>query len=126
MITATDKMISILLFTKVQRGGAVITNVMVCNIHCIQVICVVDVPGTLIVNDEPAYTGLAPGQFVGLDLVENMYLGGVPNFQTIPRAAGFNQGFVGMSEVISRNLFSQDLCVCQNLFDRICFQRIFM
>ena len=83
--------------------------------------CVVDVPGTLIVNDEPAYTGLAPGQFVGLDLVENMYLGGVPNFQTIPRAAGFNQGFVGMSEVISRNLFSQDLCVCQNLFHRINF-----
>ena len=86
--------------------------------------CVVDVPGTLIVNDEPAYTGLAPGQFVGLDLVENMYLGGVPNFQTIPRAAGFNQGFVGMSEFISRNLFSKDLCVCQNLFHILYFQKI--
>ncbi|XP_041377591.1 basement membrane-specific heparan sulfate proteoglycan core protein-like isoform X3 [Gigantopelta aegis] len=51
--------------------------------------------GTLIVNDEPAYSGIAPGKFVGLDLVENMYLGGVPNYQAIPRAAGFNQGFVG-------------------------------
>ncbi|XP_067659130.1 basement membrane-specific heparan sulfate proteoglycan core protein-like isoform X2 [Haliotis asinina] len=56
--------------------------------------------GTLIVNDEPAYYGEAPGRFEGLDLLENMYIGGVPNFQSIPRAAGFSKGFVGtVSEV---------------------------
>ena len=47
------------------------------------------------VNDEPAYYGEAPGRFVGMDIVEPMYLGGVPNYAEIPRAAGFNQGFVG-------------------------------
>ncbi|XP_048238836.1 basement membrane-specific heparan sulfate proteoglycan core protein-like isoform X2 [Haliotis rufescens] len=56
--------------------------------------------GTMIVNDEPAYYGEAPGRFEGLDLLENMYVGGVPNFQSIPRAAGFSKGFVGtVSEV---------------------------
>ncbi|KAK7494115.1 hypothetical protein BaRGS_00014588, partial [Batillaria attramentaria] len=51
--------------------------------------------GTLVVNDEPVYYGEAPGRFVGMDIVEPMYLGGVPNYAAIPRAAGFSSGFVG-------------------------------
>ncbi|XP_076452135.1 basement membrane-specific heparan sulfate proteoglycan core protein-like isoform X4 [Babylonia areolata] len=51
--------------------------------------------GTLLVNDEPPYHGQASGRFVGMDIVQPMYLGGVPNYNDIPRAAGFNQGFVG-------------------------------
>ena len=49
------------------------------------------------VNDEPVYYGEAPGRFVGMDIVEPMYLGGVPNYAEIPRAAGFSTGFVGTS-----------------------------
>ncbi|XP_070207543.1 basement membrane-specific heparan sulfate proteoglycan core protein-like isoform X4 [Littorina saxatilis] len=51
--------------------------------------------GTLLVNDEPAYNGEAPGRFVGMDIVEPMYLGGVPNYAEVPRSAGFNRGFIG-------------------------------
>nr|KAG5704759.1 hypothetical protein BaRGS_005215 [Batillaria attramentaria] len=55
--------------------------------------------GTLVVNDEPVYYGEAPGRFVGMDIVEPMYLGGVPNYAAIPRAAGFSSGFVGLTIV---------------------------
>jgi hypothetical protein len=49
----------------------------------------------MIVNEEPAYTGQSPGYFTGLDLQGNMYLGSVPNYDNIPRATGFREGFVG-------------------------------
>ncbi|XP_060586623.1 basement membrane-specific heparan sulfate proteoglycan core protein-like isoform X4 [Ruditapes philippinarum] len=56
--------------------------------------------GSMIVNEEPAYTGQSPGYFTGLDLQGNMYLGSVPNYDNIPRATGFREGFVGaVSEV---------------------------
>ncbi|KAK6175562.1 hypothetical protein SNE40_014001 [Patella caerulea] len=56
--------------------------------------------GTLIVNDQPAYSTVAPGRFQGLDLLENMYLGGVPNYQAISPSSGYANGFVGaVSEV---------------------------
>ncbi|KAL3861185.1 hypothetical protein ACJMK2_007245 [Sinanodonta woodiana] len=72
--------------------------------------------GTMVVNDEPAYTGVSPGNFQGLDLLENMYLGSVPDFNIVPRAAGFRTGFVGsVSEVkikgISLNLGAEALKV---------------
>ena len=51
--------------------------------------------GTMVVNEEPAYTGESPGYFTGLDLSEPMYLGSVPNYNQIPRGAGFREGFVG-------------------------------
>ncbi|ESO88861.1 hypothetical protein LOTGIDRAFT_219009 [Lottia gigantea] len=51
--------------------------------------------GTLIVNDQPAYSSIAPGQFQGLSLSDNMYLGGVPNYQAIAPSAGYSSGFVG-------------------------------
>ena len=47
-------------------------------------------------NEQPAYTGESPGYFTGLDLSEPMYLGSVPNYDAIPRVAGFREGFVGM------------------------------
>ncbi|CAH1774180.1 unnamed protein product, partial [Owenia fusiformis] len=50
--------------------------------------------GTMILNGQE-YRGRAPGNFRGLDLVDNMYLGGVPDYNKIPQAAGFRQGFVG-------------------------------
>ena len=55
--------------------------------------------GTMVVNEQPAYTGESPGYFTGLDLSEPMYLGSVPNYDSIPRVAGFREGFVGMYPV---------------------------
>jgi len=37
----------------------------------------------------------APGPFVGLDLNEELYVGAVPDFSRIARAAGFASGFTG-------------------------------
>ncbi|KAH9504451.1 Basement membrane-specific heparan sulfate proteoglycan core protein, partial [Bulinus truncatus] len=51
--------------------------------------------GTLLVNDEPAYQGIAPGQHEGLDLGAPFYLGSVPDFNKIPRTVGYSKGLVG-------------------------------
>jgi dystroglycan 1 len=53
-----------------------------------------DVSGMLTVNGRD-YPGKAPGSFRGLDLVEDMYMGGVPSYSAIARNAGFRTGFVG-------------------------------
>lgn len=58
--------------------------------------------GSMIVNDQPVYTGMSPGRFQGLDLLENMYIGAVPDFEQIPRAAGYRTGFVGQYRVVKR------------------------
>ncbi|KAH9504452.1 hypothetical protein Btru_063679 [Bulinus truncatus] len=51
--------------------------------------------GTLLVNDEPAYQGIAPGQYEALDLGAPFYLGSVPDFNKIPRTVGYSKGLVG-------------------------------
>nr|XP_022341960.1 basement membrane-specific heparan sulfate proteoglycan core protein-like isoform X4 [Crassostrea virginica] len=57
--------------------------------------------GTLEVNDEPVYTGSSLGQFSGLDLGQNMYLGNVPEPSNVPEPARYSSGFVGaISQVI--------------------------
>ena len=53
-----------------------------------------DFVGTLVVNGRE-YKGVSPGDFRGLDLEEDMYVGGLPDFSAIARDAGFNTGFVG-------------------------------
>ncbi|XP_052760298.1 basement membrane-specific heparan sulfate proteoglycan core protein-like isoform X2 [Mya arenaria] len=56
--------------------------------------------GSMVVDEEPAYTGESPGYFTGLDLAGNMYLGSVPNYNNIPKNTGYKDGFVGsISEV---------------------------
>lgn len=50
--------------------------------------------GTLIVNGRE-YRGQVDGQFVGLDLEQPMYVGGVPNYRMVSPGAGYRQGFVG-------------------------------
>ena len=51
--------------------------------------------GTLVVNGMD-YKGQSQGSFQGLDLIEDLYVGGVPDYGTIARNAGFNKGYVGM------------------------------
>lgn len=46
-------------------------------------------------NDEPIYTGSSLGQFSGLDLGQNMYLGNVPDANNVPEPARFSSGYVG-------------------------------
>jgi hypothetical protein len=48
------------------------------------------------VDGEGPYSGTALGRFQGLDLVEPLYVGGVPDFRSIHRLNGFARGFVGM------------------------------
>eukprot|EP00057_Strongylocentrotus_purpuratus_P003908 XP_003727633.2 PREDICTED: basement membrane-specific heparan sulfate proteoglycan core protein [Strongylocentrotus purpuratus] len=60
--------------------------------------------GYLQVDDLPEVEGRAQGNFQGLDLVQDLYLGGVPNFDEIPSTAGFTTGFIG--------------CVSQLIVDR--------
>jgi dystroglycan 1 len=50
--------------------------------------------GTLVVNGRE-YRGQVQGQFVGLDLDQPMYVGGVPNLRLIAPGAGYREGFVG-------------------------------
>ncbi|XP_069692113.1 basement membrane-specific heparan sulfate proteoglycan core protein isoform X26 [Periplaneta americana] len=51
--------------------------------------------GRMYVDGEGPYTGTARGRFQGLDLVEPLYVGGVPDFSEIHKFNGFNRGFVG-------------------------------
>ena len=49
-------------------------------------------------DGEGPFVGQASGRFQGLDLVEPLYVGGVPEFRSIHKLNGFNRGFVGKSE----------------------------
>lgn len=53
------------------------------------------VAGTMYVDGQGPYNGATLGTFQGLDLVELLYVGGVPDFRNIHRLNGFTQGFVG-------------------------------
>jgi hypothetical protein len=57
------------------------------------------VAGTMYVDGDGPYSGTALGRFQGLDLVEPLYVGGVPDFRSIHRLNGFTRGFVGRSYV---------------------------
>ncbi|XP_076325413.1 terribly reduced optic lobes isoform X10 [Tachypleus tridentatus] len=52
--------------------------------------------GIVNVDDQPEASGSAPGRFLGLDLVEPLYIGGVPDFSKLPKDAVESiPGFVG-------------------------------
>ena len=54
----------------------------------------VDVAGKLIV-DGREFNGRSQGNYQGLDLVSDLYVGGHPDFNRIAHSAGFREGFVG-------------------------------
>lgn len=47
------------------------------------------------VDGEGPYTGTAMGTFQGMDLVQPLYIGSVPDFRTINKAVGQSTGLVG-------------------------------
>ncbi|XP_044751334.1 basement membrane-specific heparan sulfate proteoglycan core protein isoform X8 [Coccinella septempunctata] len=50
---------------------------------------------TMYVDGEGPHTAIADGKFIGLDLRENLYLGGVPRFDRISPEVEMDTGFVG-------------------------------
>lgn len=48
-----------------------------------------------LVVDNKEYTGHSSGRHVGLDIGQNMFLGGVPDYQTISPHAAQRSGFIG-------------------------------
>ncbi|XP_031342212.1 basement membrane-specific heparan sulfate proteoglycan core protein isoform X8 [Photinus pyralis] len=51
--------------------------------------------GTMYVDGKGPFTGVTDGKFVGLDLNEPLYIGGVPNFRDVPAELQIESGFVG-------------------------------
>ena len=47
------------------------------------------------VDNLPRVDGYAPAGFSGLELIQNLYLGGIEKFETVPTVAGFRTGFIG-------------------------------
>ena len=50
------------------------------------------------VDDMPMTYGYAPSGFSGLELIQNLYLGGMDRFDVVPTAAGFRDGFIGKTD----------------------------
>lgn len=51
--------------------------------------------GNLTVDGKPPVTGISKGGSTGLNLNQNLFVGGVPNFSSISSSSGFESGFVG-------------------------------
>ena len=51
--------------------------------------------GKMTVDGGTVVTGQTDGEYVGLDLKEQLYIGGVPDFSQIHTENGFSQGFIG-------------------------------
>ncbi|XP_051895600.1 basement membrane-specific heparan sulfate proteoglycan core protein isoform X2 [Pristis pectinata] len=51
--------------------------------------------GSLYVDNNPPVNGSSQGNFRGLDLNEELYIGGYPNFDNISKVTGSNSGFMG-------------------------------
>ncbi|XP_071805292.1 basement membrane-specific heparan sulfate proteoglycan core protein-like isoform X3 [Asterias amurensis] len=51
--------------------------------------------GLMQVDDQPEVTGNSSGGFLGLDLIQKLYLGGVRDFDMVPKAVHFENGFIG-------------------------------
>jgi hypothetical protein len=49
----------------------------------------------MVVDDDQPIYGSVTGRFIALDLLEPLYIGGVPNFKSIHKQPGFFRGFVG-------------------------------
>ncbi|XP_029434740.1 basement membrane-specific heparan sulfate proteoglycan core protein isoform X5 [Rhinatrema bivittatum] len=88
--------------------------------------------GSLVVDDQPPVNGTSQGKFQGLDLNEELYLGGYPNYDAISKT-GLRNGFVGCvrqliiqgEEVIFKDLdlHAQGISNCPTCRDRPCQNR---
>ncbi|KAG9353052.1 hypothetical protein JZ751_017628 [Albula glossodonta] len=51
--------------------------------------------GSIVVDGEPPINGSSQGKFQGLDLNEELHVGGYPNYSLISKTTGLKRGFVG-------------------------------
>lgn len=51
--------------------------------------------GNLTIDDKPPVTGISKGSSTGLNLNQDLYVGGVPDYSTISSLSGFKSGFIG-------------------------------
>ncbi|KAJ8360629.1 hypothetical protein SKAU_G00171540 [Synaphobranchus kaupii] len=86
--------------------------------------------GSIVVDGEPPINGSSQGKFQGLDLNEELYVGGYPNYSLISKTTGLKSGFVGCirqlivqgDEVIFKTLdrSSTGVSNCPTCKDRPC------
>ncbi|XP_064423963.1 basement membrane-specific heparan sulfate proteoglycan core protein isoform X2 [Latimeria chalumnae] len=86
--------------------------------------------GSLLVDQESPVNGSSQGKFQGLDLNEELHVGGYPNYDAISKTAGLKNGFIGCirqliiqgEEVIFQDLdlSSQGISNCPTCRDRPC------
>ncbi|XP_030623830.1 basement membrane-specific heparan sulfate proteoglycan core protein [Chanos chanos] len=86
--------------------------------------------GSLIVDGEAPINGTSQGKFQGLDLNEELFVGGYPNYSMLAKTAGLKTGFVGCirqliiqgDEIIFKDLdrSSTGVSNCPTCKDRPC------
>ncbi|XP_066547238.1 basement membrane-specific heparan sulfate proteoglycan core protein isoform X4 [Amia ocellicauda] len=86
--------------------------------------------GAIVVDDQTPVNGSSQGKFQGLDLNEEMYVGGYPDYDSIFKTTGLKNGFVGCvrqlviqgEEVIFKDLdrSSTGISNCPTCKDRPC------
>ncbi|KAL1250062.1 hypothetical protein QQF64_021067, partial [Cirrhinus molitorella] len=86
--------------------------------------------GSLVVDGEAPINGTSQGKFKGLDLNEELFVGGYPNYSMLAKTAGLKTGFVGCikqliiqsDEVIFKDLDKSSTGVsnCPTCKDRPC------
>ena len=65
--------------------------------------------GFLKVDNEAEVSGVSPGRYVGLTLTQDLYLGGIPDFNQISKLNGFRRGFDGCLSLFKINGIVQEL-----------------
>uniref|UniRef100_A0A671MKX5 Basement membrane-specific heparan sulfate proteoglycan core protein-like n=1 Tax=Sinocyclocheilus anshuiensis TaxID=1608454 RepID=A0A671MKX5_9TELE len=86
--------------------------------------------GSLVVDGEAPINGTSQGKFKGLDLNEDLFVGGYPNYSMLAKTAGLETGFVGCikqliiqgEEIIFKDLDKSSTGVsnCPTCKDRPC------
>ncbi|KAI1897143.1 hypothetical protein AGOR_G00080150 [Albula goreensis] len=86
--------------------------------------------GSIVVDGDAPINGSSQGKFQGLDLNEELFVGGYPNYSTIAKTTGLKSGFVGCirqliiqgEEVIFKDLdrSSTGVSNCPSCKDRPC------
>ncbi|XP_053203113.1 basement membrane-specific heparan sulfate proteoglycan core protein-like isoform X2 [Panonychus citri] len=71
---------------------------------------------TLTINSTIEIKGHSRGRFIGLDLRESLYIGGVPNFSLIPTIVDHRKGFIGCISSFKIRNVEQSLMTRPNNF----------
>lgn len=65
-------------------------------------------------NGGEPLAGASQGRYVGLELVEPLYLGGFPDFQNVHRQTGMTTGFEGCISRLTGNTLNAEFVLNAN------------